>query len=88
MQAISLPAIATWSLAFNHERGDNHMTEVIAHTMTEAARISGLGRTTLYAAIGSGKLDARKSGKRTIVLAESLREFIAGLPVADIRKPA
>ena len=61
------------------------MTEVLAHTIADAGKISGLGRTTLYEAIGTGKIEARKAGGRTLILAESLRNYIAGLPPADIR---
>jgi Helix-turn-helix domain len=61
------------------------MTEILAHTIADATKISGLGRTTLYEAIGAGKIEARKAGNRTLIVAESLRTFLAGLPKADIR---
>ena len=61
------------------------MTEVLAHTIADAVKISGIGRTSLYELIGAGKLEARKAGNRTLIPAESLRTYIAGLPPADIR---
>jgi excisionase family DNA binding protein len=61
------------------------MLEVLAHTIADATKISGIGRTTLYEAIGAGKIEARKAGNRTLIPAESLRAFVAGLPKADIR---
>jgi excisionase family DNA binding protein len=61
------------------------MFEVLAHTIADATKVSGLGRTTLYEAIGTGKLEARKAGGRTLIPAESLRAFLNGLPQADIR---
>ena len=61
------------------------MYEVLAHTISDATKVSGLGRTTLYEAIGAGKIEARKAGNRTLIPAESLRAFLANLPVADIR---
>lgn len=61
------------------------MTEVLAHTIADATKISGLGRTTIYEAIGTGKLEARKAGNRTLIVAASLRSFLDTLPVADIR---
>jgi excisionase family DNA binding protein len=68
------------------------MSEVLAHTIADAAKVSGLGRTTLYEAIGAGKIEARKAGNRTLIPAESLRAYLASLPAADIRtgnrKPA
>ena len=43
----------------------------------EAARISGLGRTTLYEAIGSGALRSLKIGKRRLITIEALKEWLA-----------
>jgi len=60
------------------------VTETISLTINDAARLCGLGRTTIYQAIGAGKLDARKSGNRTLIPADSLRKFIENLPPADI----
>lgn len=61
------------------------MTEVIAHTIADAAKVSGIGRTSLYELIGAGKIEARKAGNRTLIPAESLRAYLASLPAADIR---
>jgi excisionase family DNA binding protein len=61
------------------------MTDVIAHTIADAVKASGIGRTSLYELIGAGKIEARKAGNRTLIPAESLRAYIASLPPADIR---
>jgi excisionase family DNA binding protein len=61
------------------------MSEVLAHTIADATRISGIGRTMLYEAIGAGKIEARKAGNRTLIPAESLRAYLNSLPAADIR---
>ena len=61
------------------------MTEILALTIAEATRVSGLGRTTLYEAIGAGRIEARKAGNRTLIPADSLRRFLDSLPPADIR---
>ena len=61
------------------------MTEVIALTIADAAKYCGIGRTTLYELIGAKKLDARKCGNRTLITGESLRNYIASLPTAEIR---
>jgi excisionase family DNA binding protein len=58
---------------------------VLAYTILEAAKASGLGRSTVYELIGAGKLEARKAGNRTLIPAESLRRYIASLPAANIR---
>lgn len=46
----------------------------------EAVDISGVGRTSLYAAIKDGRLKARKSGRRTIILIDDLKNFLGALP--------
>ena len=50
----------------------------IAYRIRDAARVSGLGRTTLYKLIGAGKLRAIRVGGRRLILAESLRELLDG----------
>lgn len=61
------------------------MTNAIAHTIADAVKISGIGRTSLYELIGTGRIEARKAGNRTLIPAESLRSYIASLPAATIR---
>jgi excisionase family DNA binding protein len=56
------------------------MNEVMALTITEAVRASGIGRTRLYELIRDGRIDARKDGSRTLVMPKSLRKYIASLP--------
>lgn len=50
------------------------------YTITEVVEITGLGRTAIYDAIKGKRLRAKKWGRRTIVLAEDLAEFLKGLP--------
>ena len=52
------------------------MTEPLAVTIHEAARLSGIGRSTIYAEIKSGNLKIRKVGRRTIVMLGDLRAFL------------
>jgi excisionase family DNA binding protein len=51
-------------------------------SISEACAMAGIGRTKIYQAINEGNLKARKYGKRTIVLRDDLRDFLASLPVA------
>lgn len=54
--------------------------EVLAVTIADAGRVTGLGRTSIYEAINGGDLDAVKSGGRTLVLMASIRRYLASLP--------
>ncbi len=52
----------------------------------EGARdYSGLTRTKIYELVASGDLDARKAGRRTLIVGDSLRDYLANLPRAAIR---
>jgi hypothetical protein len=51
-----------------------------AYRITEVCALTRLGRTTVYCAIKSGALVARKWNRRTIVLAEDLAAFLLNLP--------
>lgn len=48
-------------------------------SIEEVCAATGLGRTKLYQAIGSGALPAKKLGKRTLILKADLDAFLAGL---------
>ena len=52
----------------------------ICVSIAEAAKLAGLGRTSLYAAINAGKLKTRRYGRRVLVETDSIRSFIANLP--------
>ncbi len=43
----------------------------------EAARISSLGRSTLYLALRSGDLPSVKCGRRRLIRVEDLEDFLA-----------
>ncbi len=60
------------------------MTELtpLAISVSEAVRISGLGKTSLYAAIAAGELKVKKAGRRTLVETAELKRFIGDLPHA------
>jgi excisionase family DNA binding protein len=51
-------------------------------SIAEACAVAGIGRTKIYEAITEGSLKARKCGKRTLVLRDDLRDFLASLPGA------
>lgn len=58
--------------------------ERLAVTIEEAQQMLGVRRTTCYSLIGEKKLVANKIGRRTVVTTESIRNFLANLPPAQI----
>ncbi|HEV7246567.1 MAG TPA: helix-turn-helix domain-containing protein [Shinella sp.] len=50
--------------------------------VSEAAKMIGLGRTSIYVLFNEKKLTPRKSGKRTLILVKDLEEYLNSLPVA------
>lgn len=50
----------------------------ISVSPAEAARITGVGRTTLYKALGSGALRSFKIGKRRLIKVDALHAWLAG----------
>lgn len=55
----------------------------LAYSIREACQASSLGRTTIYALIGQGRLQAVRVGGRTVIPADSLTALIKGDKVAD-----
>jgi excisionase family DNA binding protein len=53
----------------------------LAFSVREAAEVSGIGRTAIFAAIKSGKIVARKFGKRTLIASDDLKAFLDNLPI-------
>ena len=52
-----------------------------AYTVESAGqRLGGIGRTTIYSLIGSGKLVAVKLGSRTLITAASIQALLDSLP--------
>ena len=50
--------------------------EPLAVSINDAAKTLGLGRTSIYAMINDGRLDAFKLGRRTLVTTESIRRLV------------
>ena len=60
----------------------------LAHSIAETCALTGLGRDAVFAAIRDGRLVARKLGRRTIIVDDDLRQFLAELPRAGGREEA
>lgn len=57
--------------------------EQLGYSISEAARICGIGRTKLYEAISLGDLRAKKYGRRTIIERAALVDFMNSLENFD-----
>lgn len=54
-------------------------------TVPQAAAMIARGVSSIYVAIGDGKIKAVKSDRRTLVVVDSLHEYVASLPAAKIK---
>ncbi len=57
-----------------------HEIEPLAVGISEAGRLIGIGRSSLYRELCAGRLQAIKAGKRTLLTMASLRAWLASLP--------
>ena len=57
-----------------------------AISIIEAAKRAGVGRSSIYHAIGRGELQIRKNGRRSLILVEDLKAWVAAMPVATPAK--
>lgn len=55
-------------------------TRKLALSVDEAAGRAGVGRDKIYESVRTGKLRARKMGRRTLVLTSDLESFLNDLP--------
>lgn len=60
----------------------------LAYSVTEAAAVTGLGKTTLYALIGNCTLPSCKVGKRRLIASTDLADLIGVRPEAAYRRTA
>lgn len=58
--------------------------QILAVSPNEAARLCSIGRTTLYAAMGSGNLKSVKIGTRRLITIEALRAWLKRNEQTDI----
>lgn len=55
---------------------------VLAYSVEEAAAAAGLSRSQLYIELDAGRLRGRKVGRRRLILADDLAEWLAALPAS------
>jgi hypothetical protein len=63
-----------------------NIDDLIGISIENAALHTGICRSKIYNLINSGKIDARKHGKSTIIMVDSLKKFLADLPSARSKK--
>ena len=61
----------------------SELTLKLGFSIEECCQATGIGRTKIYQAIGSGELIAKKAGSRTIILPKHVEAYLDNLPVAD-----
>jgi excisionase family DNA binding protein len=59
-----------------------------AFSVAEVCAQTGIGRDTVYSAIRSGQLVARKLGRRMLITEKDLHRFLANLPRAGAGQAA
>jgi hypothetical protein len=70
---------------FNGRPGFCGPFERIAAPIPDACLMSGLSRSAIYRGLAADQIRAIKSGSRTLILLDSLREHLANLPAATFR---
>lgn len=56
------------------------MDETLSYTVKQAVERTGYSRAWLYELLAAGKLQAKKDGRKTLILAHSLRNHLDSLP--------
>ena len=59
--------------------------EALAYTIADMQRVARIGRTRTHQLINEGKIRAVKCGRRTLIEADSLHAYLAGLPAAPAK---
>ena len=59
------------------------MNTPLAYSIAQACEIANIGRTSIYEAISTRQLIARKNGRRTVILADDLHRWLQNLPLAE-----
>lgn len=67
----------------NETNTHNDTMQPIAVSPSEAARLSGVGRTTLYAALSSGALKSIKIGTRRLITVEAIRDWLKANEISN-----
>ena len=84
-EAVSLVLLGRVPLQEKSMNAPQSSPTPIAYSPKDACAALGIGLTSLYLEIARGRIEARKAGNRTLIPVESLLDYLAALPLADIR---
>ena len=56
-------------------------------SISDAVAMVGISRAQIYRLVGARKINMVKSGRRSLIPVSSLRDYVQGLPGANIRSP-
>ena len=59
--------------------------EAMTGSIENTSRLTGWSRSEIYRRLAAGDIRAVKSGNRTLIVMDSVREYLASLPVATFR---
>ena len=54
----------------------------LLYSPSEAETLLGVSRSTIYRLARTGRLQIKKIGSRSVITAEAIEQFVAGLPSA------
>ena len=67
---------------------EQKIMQKLGYSIPEVVRLTSIGRSSIYEALASGRLKARKLGKRTIVLENDIADFLKALPSLTEKRAA
>jgi excisionase family DNA binding protein len=70
----------------SRETHEREALPVLAVKVTEAARILGISRASIYELLNEGALHSRKFGRDLLIEMSELRRWLDALPVRESRK--
>jgi excisionase family DNA binding protein len=57
----------------------------LLYTIAQCCRMAAIGRTKFYELVASGEIPVRKIGKKTLVAASDLRDWVERLPAIETK---
>ena len=97
LEAFERLTMAAWSLSLERDEARSSVEAarpapvseerdgILLCTIKEACKRTGLGRSSIYQAIGSGELRAKKIGRRTVIEINEIRRWISSSPTIASR---